>query len=48
MTLRILAVQGLQGFAFFVVNINDEQKEPRFKRKLEGLNVNATHVLNCI
>ena len=29
-------VEGLQGFAFCVVNVNDEHVKPVFKRKLTG------------
>ena len=30
-------VQGLQGFAFCVVTVNDEHTKPRFTRKHRGL-----------
>ena len=29
-------VQGLQAFAFCVVNVNDEHRKPRLKRKFRG------------
>ena len=29
-------VQGLQAFAFSVLNVNDEHTKPRFKRKRKG------------
>ena len=29
-------VQGLQAFAFCVINVNDEHTKPRFRRKCRG------------
>ena len=33
---RKTRVQGLQVFAFCAVNVNNEYRKPRFKRKLKG------------